>query len=291
MRVFRASEVARAKVNLTLEIKGRRADGYHELQSLVLFADFGDPLSYEPGGNGPRLEIDGPFAAAAEGNGGNLILTAADVFASVTGCEPRGAFHLTKNIPVAAGLGGGSADAAATFRLLVRVHGVPSDPATLIPSARVIGADVPVCLASQPAFMTGIGERLHPLPPVEPVPALLVNPMTPLATRDVFRELGAQPLAAPPAGFTAPELSTPDALLAYARERANDLTPPARRLLPVVGEILDKLEQMPGVRLARLSGSGPTCFALFGRWAEAQAAAGTLAHEHPGWWVQAARLG
>ncbi len=287
-----AVELARAKVNLTLGIKGRRADGYHELESLVLFADFGDRLSYEPGGNRLHLETSGPFAAAAAAfAASNLVLTAAEAFAAVTGCEPRGTFRLTKNIPIAAGLGGGSADTAAAFRLLARMHGTPSDLSALISSARRIGADVPICLASRPALMTGIGEILRPLPPVEPVPALLVNPMQPLATRDVFRALGAQPFVAEPGSFAVPGLSAPCALLAYATERANDLTPPARCLLPVIGEILDVLGQMPGARLARLSGSGPTCFALFSTWAEAQAAAGTLTHEHPGWWVQTARLG
>jgi 4-diphosphocytidyl-2-C-methyl-D-erythritol kinase len=289
--VHPASELARAKVNLTLAIRGRRPDGYHELESLVLFGDFGDRLSYEAGGERLRLETGGPFAEACSGfAASNLVLAAAEAFAAETGHEPRGTFRLIKTIPIAAGLGGGSADAAAAFRILARVYRTPPVLAALIPAARTIGADVPVCLASRPALMTGIGEVLHPLPPVEPVPAVLVNPLQPLATRDVFRELDAPPLATAPRAAALAGLSAPGALLACARERGNDLEAPARRLLPVIGDILDALAQAPGARLARLSGSGPTCFALFDNHTAAQAAAANLACAHPGWWVQVAAL-
>ena len=284
-------EFARAKVNLTLDIKGRRAGGYHELESLVLFADFGDRLVYLGGEGGFSLEVDGPLAGACSAFAAtNLIRTAAEAFAGLTGRTPRGTFRLTKNIPIAAGLGGGSADAAATLRLLAAAHAEPSDLAALAPIARKIGADVPVCLASRAALMTGIGEKLHPLSAVEPVPAVLVNPMLPLATRDVFRELKAAPLPAASEPPVLPVFRDHDGLLAYANERANDLEAPARRLLPVIGNILGELERAPGARLARLSGSGPTCFALFATGAEAQAAAATLARAHPGWWVEATRL-
>jgi 4-diphosphocytidyl-2-C-methyl-D-erythritol kinase len=179
------AEFAAAKINLTLEIKGRRADGYHELESLVMFADFGDRLRLRPGGP-LSVTTGGPFAAALGGD--NLVERAAKAYAAAFGCEADGAFHLVKALPVAAGLGGGSADAAAALRLLMRRHGAPEDLAALLPVAREIGADVPCCLYSQAALMTGIGERLHMLGAVPPIPALLINPLQPLATRDVFRE-------------------------------------------------------------------------------------------------------
>jgi 4-diphosphocytidyl-2-C-methyl-D-erythritol kinase len=281
-------ELAPAKVNLTLEIKGKRQDGYHELESLVLFADFGDRLRYRPGGSF-SLEIGGPFAAAL-GAGDNLIKRAAQAYASAQGGEANGAFDLEKNLPVAAGLGGGSADAAAALRLLRRRHGAPADLAALLPAARSVGADVPCCLYSRAALMTGIGERLHLLQPVPPIPALLVNPMRPLPTGEVFRELAAAPLAETPTPVNAPALASLSDVLAYASARRNDLEPPARRLLPVIDEVLAALAAAPGVLLRRLSGSGPTCFALFAEMAEAEAAAATIAREQPGWWVQPVHL-
>jgi 4-diphosphocytidyl-2-C-methyl-D-erythritol kinase len=286
-------ELARAKLNLTLEIKGKRPDGYHELESLVLFADFGDGLTYEQSDTALQLTVDGPFATACSGfTGHNLVTAAAQAFAAFHGTEPRGVFRLTKNLPVAAGIGGGSADAAAAFRLLAACHAPKTDDiAALIPAARQIGADVPVCLYSRAMLMTGVGEKLHPLAPPPSIPAVLVNPMQPLATRDVFRELAAAPLAAPPPKPPRiPTLADFDALVAYARASRNDLEPPARRLLPVIAEILDALAAAPGAVLARLSGSGPTCFALFADRADAENAATNLQRAHPGWWVRATSL-
>jgi 4-diphosphocytidyl-2-C-methyl-D-erythritol kinase len=282
------AEFAAAKVNLTLEIKGRRADGYHELESLVMFADFGDRLHLRPGGS-LSVTVDGPFAAAL-GDGDNLVERAAKAYAAAFGGEAGGAFHLVKTLPVAAGLGGGSADAAAALRLLMRCYGAPEDLAALLPVAREIGADVPCCLYSQAAFMTGIGERLHRLDALPPIPALLINPLQPLATRDVFRELGAAPLAEADGPLTAPHFKTVADLLHYARGRRNDLEPPALRLLPVIADVLAALTAAPGALLCRLSGSGPTCFALFAEMGEAEAAAAVIAGGHPQWWVQPVRL-
>jgi 4-diphosphocytidyl-2-C-methyl-D-erythritol kinase len=343
-------DIARAKVNLTLEILGRRPDGYHALRSLVAFAHFGDGLSLNPG-KVFSLSVDGPFAAALEG--GNLIQTAAQLYAHAASAsdaataEPVGAFRLTKRIPVAAGLGGGSADAAAALRLLA---GLPSEaprlsapeppsrhyeelprkredeaihpqarrlsvdcftPASpgfagderagdrasihhaLMPLAAKLGADVPACLFSKPAIMTGIGERLHFLSRFPAVPIVLVNPrlpLVPLATAAVFGELRAAPVQATPELDAPAEFAGLDDLTAYARQSRNDLEPPARRLLPIIGAILDRLEACPGARLARLSGSGPTCFALFRTRQEAEAAASALRAEHPDWWIEATTL-
>ena len=324
-------DIARAKVNLTLEIRGRRADGYHELESLVAFTRFGDRLTLEPG-RPFSLDVTGPFASAIEG--GNLIEKAAALHAaeeggpggSVAGGRASlGAFRLEKHIPVAAGLGGGSADAAAALRLLSGHHGDPdalsghheisgglgSGPtattATLRLAAGVegaseglsvqlaiaakLGADVPVCLFSRPAIMTGIGERVSLLAEFPPIPILLVNPRQPLATAAVFRQLAAAPLTAPPASAATPALATIDDVLAYARCRPNDLQGPAERLLPVIGRMLGHLAACPGALLVRLSGSGPTCFALFRTQAEAHAAAAALGADHPQWWIQETTLG
>jgi 4-diphosphocytidyl-2-C-methyl-D-erythritol kinase len=275
--------LAPAKVNLTLEIKGRRSDGYHELSSLVLFADCGDTLSLAPADRW-SLTTEGPFAGAIDG--GNLAERAAGDFADRFGVELRLACRLTKNLPVAAGLGGGSSDAAAMLRLLREYFGVPLKLGELMPLASGLGADVPSCLLGRAVLMTGIGEKLAPLPPIAPIPALLVNPMRPLATREVFRALRAGPLDHRFAPEVTPELPAPDALLAYSRASRNDLEPPAIALMPVIGEVLASLRSLPGVRLARLSGSGPTCFALFGTAAEATAGAETLASTHAEWWIR-----
>jgi 4-diphosphocytidyl-2-C-methyl-D-erythritol kinase len=322
-------DVARAKVNLTLEVRGRRADGYHELESLVAFTRFGDSLTLEPG-RPFSLEVTGPFASAIEC--GNLIEKAAALHAaeevgagcSVAGARPHhGAFRLEKHIPVAAGLGGGSADAAAALRLLSEHHGDPdalsahlaisgglgSDPAATalrlpagvegasdglsaqLAMAAKLGADVPVCLFSRPAIMTGIGERVSLLAEFPPIPIVLVNPRQPLATAAVFRDVAAAPLTAPPASMALPALATIDDVVAYARCRPNDLQAPAERLLPVIGRMLAHLAACPGALLARLSGSGPTCFALFRTQHEAQAAAAALSADCPLWWVQETTLG
>lgn len=320
-------ESAAAKVNLTLEVRGKRPDGYHELESIVFFASFGDELSFTPApatplssaaslttdatrASGKVLHVDGPFAeACAQGGATNLVAVAAGAFARFTGHPASGAFTLTKRIPVAAGLGGGSADAAAALRLLVRASagetGIAKtqaaetaqrpDMAAYIPLAREIGADVPVCLFSRAAMMTGVGERLRHLAPIAPVPAVLVNPMVPLATRDVFRELQAPSLPrscepTPDGMRTPPEFANFDDMLAYARTHPNHLEAPAQRLLPAIGDVLSELANAPGAELARLSGSGPTCFALFRDNAAASAAAEVIAGAHPGWWVCATTL-
>jgi 4-diphosphocytidyl-2-C-methyl-D-erythritol kinase len=304
-------DVARAKVNLTLEIRGRRPDGYHELESLVAFTSFGDVLALDRA-QPLSLQVEGPFARTIEGE--NLIEKAARLYGVLSsdgarehrpsvdaprageGPHPassaaQGAFILDKQIPVAAGLGGGSADAAAALRLL---EGLPEDTrrlSALLPLAAELGADVPVCLFSKAAIMTGIGERLRFLPAFPRLPILLVNPRLPLSTAAVFRELRAGPLSAVSAEQPdPPALGGIDDVIAYAARRRNDLEAPACRLAPVIAAIIERLLVCPGALLARLSGSGPTCFALFRTDREAEDAAAALGTEQPGWWVHAAAL-
>ena len=288
LAVGQVTEHAAAKVNLTLQIRGKRSDGYHEVESLVLFADYGDTLSFESSETF-SLFVDGPFAGALE-RSGNLIEKAALAYAERIGKTASGAFHLTKRLPVAAGIGGGSADAAAAFRLLKRHFGEPGSLSELVLAASKIGADIPACLMSSASIMTGIGEKLHPLPRLEPIPAILVNPMQPLPTAPVFRALVSDPLPDDFVGPEFPRLATSDDVIAYALAGSNDLEPPARSLLPVIDEVLALLEELPGVLLRRLSGSGPTCFAIFGNMHEAEDAVRMIAHKRPEWWVQAARL-
>lgn len=254
-----------------------------------MFADFGDRLEYRPS-DGFSLTIEGPFAGGLD-DGGNLVEKATAAYAESFGVNNGAAFRLVKQLPIAAGLGGGSADAAAALRLLTKANGAPEEISALIPLALSIGADVPCCLFSRAAIMTGIGEQLNPLPPISPIPAVLVNPMRPLPTRDVFSKLNAGPLLEtkpdPPA---LPSLVTLDDVLAYARARGNDLETPACALLPVIREILSILATAPGARLTRLSGSGPTCFALFATPEEAQATAEQIAADHSDWWVRPVAL-
>jgi 4-diphosphocytidyl-2-C-methyl-D-erythritol kinase len=282
------SEQAPAKVNLTLRIRGKRPDGYHEVESLVVCADYGDTLTFQPAG-GFSLTVDGPFAGALDGPD-NLIEKAAFAYARLTGRPAGGAFHLTKRLPVAAGIGGGSADAAAAFRLLRRHYGEPESLTALRPAAKSIGADVPACLISRACFMTGIGEKLASLSGVEPIAAILVNPMQPLPTAPVFRALESAPLPDDFVETEPPRLASLDEILAYAAAHPNDLERPARGILPVIDDVLATLNELPGALLGRLSGSGPTCFALFRDMNEAESAAAEIARARPSWWVKAVRL-
>ncbi|SDF51767.1 4-(cytidine 5'-diphospho)-2-C-methyl-D-erythritol kinase [Bosea robiniae] len=278
---------ARAKVNLDLRVLGRRADGYHELESLVAFAGVGDTLSLDPGAD-LSLTLAGPRSKGLAADDGNLVLRAARSLAAARPGLRLGRFHLVKRLPVASGIGGGSADAAAALRLLARLNGIaPGDP-ILREVATQVGADVSVCLDSRARLMAGIGEKLGPVLRLPPLFGVLVNPGVGVETVGVFRALGlkagevtsearAQNLAAP--------ASAAD-LLGYLATTSNDLAAPAQRGAPVIGEALDRLAALPGCRLARMSGSGATCFALFDDCASSAAAAKALQRERPGWWVK-----
>jgi 4-diphosphocytidyl-2-C-methyl-D-erythritol kinase len=278
-------ERAHAKVNLDLLITGRRADGYHQLDSLVVFVELADRLTFQHRRE-LTLELGGPFAAGLESEGDNLVLRAARALAAHLGRGPGARIVLDKQLPLAAGLGGGSADAAATLRGLGRLWQATLAPGELAAMALRLGADVPVCLASRPVRMRGIGEILEPVPGLPRLDLLLVNPGVPVATAAVFAGLGGRvPEAAP--GHDRP-LDRAD-LAGWLARRPNHLEAPARRLAPVIDEVLAALGAQPGCRLARLSGSGATCFGLFADPAGAAAAAAAIAAARPGWWVRATR--
>lgn len=277
---------AYAKVNLYLHITGRRPDGYHLLDSLVAFADVGDEVVIAPSEQ-MTLEIDGPFAAAL-GGGENLMLSAARALAAVAGRPATAALRLTKRLPVAAGLGGGSADAAAVLRGLNRVWDTGLSIDALREIGGALGADVPVCLESRTVFMAGIGDEIAPAPTLPPVPVLLVNPGVALATADVFaarREAGDRPGRFDEAPADVPALA---GLLA---KRSNGLEAAARSLTPAIGVVLDRLSALPGALLTRMSGSGATCFAVFDDLAAARDADAVLRRSEPRWWTATTRLG
>jgi 4-diphosphocytidyl-2-C-methyl-D-erythritol kinase len=270
-------EAARAKVNLDLCIAGRRADGYHELDSVVVFGPAADRLIFRPA-PALRLEVTGRFAGALEAEADNLVLRAARRLAGLAGIPPDVAITLEKNLPVAAGLGGGSADAAATLRGLDRLWRLGLSVAELMPVAQGLGADVPVCLLSRPARMRGIGERLEPLDGLPEWHLLLVHPAVPCPTGRVFAELG----AIPPQRW--PEDPAGD-WLGWLRSRANHLEAPACRLVPRIRDTLGAISRQKGCRLARMSGSGAACFGLFEDARAMAMAEAAIAIDHPGWWL------
>jgi len=284
-------EYAPAKVNLTLRVIGRRADGYHELESLVAFADISDRLSLVPGAE-LALAVSGPNATQAGGSADNLVLKAARALAALVPSLALGAFDLEKNLPVAAGIGGGSTDAAAALRLLACANALAPDDPRLYEAARLTGADVPVCVAARPRLMHGIGEKLSAPLVLPALPAVLVNPGTALATKDVFA--GWVKAKQPAAPFDLAALAKAERyeeLLRLLELQDNDLEAAAIALAPVIAAVLAALRALPGCGLARMSGSGSTCFALFSSKAEAAAGEKILSGKHPHWWVRACALG
>ena len=284
------AELACAKVNLSLRVHGRRPDGYHELESLVAFAGgcAVDRVTLVPGGP-LRLEVGGPGSGSLTDIQANLIIRAAEAALRLCPSLTLGAFQLEKHLPVAAGLGGGSADAAAALRLIRRANPAEAGSIDWLALAASIGADVPVCMASRVSRMAGIGERIEPFPDLPPVWAVLANPGVALATRDVFQALGAPPLNSvrPVRARTYDGLP---ALIVGLRDLPNDLEATAKRLCPVVADVCAALIRLDGSLLARMSGSGPTCFALFATAGAAAAAARSLRSAEPRWWVEAAPL-
>lgn len=268
---------------------GRRADGFHELRSLVAFAGVGDTVELTPQ-DGLDLRVEGPFAAALDG--GNLVVEAAEaVRAQVPGLT-LGRFRLVKTLPVAAGIGGGSADAAASLRLIARANEGRLTEAAALALAPRLGSDVAVCLGSAPALITGRGEIVTPVRGFPACGVVLANPGVELSTADVYGALDAAPLEgapgdAPPLDF-AGEFAR---LMDYAGQRGNDLEPVAARLAPEVGKALAALRRLDGAGLVRVSGSGATCFAVFATPRAALRAATVLAHDEPDWWITASMLG
>lgn len=282
---------APAKINLTLHILGRRDDGYHELESLVVFSGAGDTLSFSPGG-ALSLDVSGPTAPAAGAGDDNLVLRAARNLAERIDGLTLGAFRLEKRLPVAAGIGGGSSDAAAALRLLARANRLKADDPRLYEAARVTGSDVPVCLAGRARMMRGAGETLGPALRLPLLPAVLVNPGVPVETRPVFARLGLQPgerveaAAHPIIGDGGSALE----LLALLSRGRNDLEDPACLQAPVIVDALAVLRAARGCKFARMSGSGATCFALFSTPHAAAKAARAIRTQHPEWWVKTAAL-
>jgi 4-diphosphocytidyl-2-C-methyl-D-erythritol kinase len=271
------TETAYAKLNLALHVRRREPDGYHAIETLFVFCEDGDRLELT---DQPSLSVEGPFAVELGDAEDNLVLRAARGFAERFGGAPAG-FRLDKRLPVAAGLGGGSADAAAALRLLCRRDGIPLDDPSVTMLARQLGADVPACLISRPVRGTDRGDVLTSL---EGVPAgmaaLLVNPLLPLSTAAVFRAWD---------GIDRGALAEGEAMTA-ARTGRNDLEQPARSLCPAIGTVLATMAAQPGVELVRMSGSGATCFGLFSDAASCEIAAESLRAAQPGWWVLPTRL-
>ena len=285
-RVWRAP----AKVNLTLHILGRRADGYHDLDSIVSFAGCGDLLAFEAG---PKLalSLDGATAETAGPTEDNLVLKAARLLQERVSGLRVGRFHLRKSLPVAAGLGGGSSDAAAALRALARENALALDDPRLKEAARACGADVLVCLDPRARVMTGIGDAVGPALATPPLYAVLVNPRVAIATPAVFARLGlakgertgAGPSPGLPRGGKAEEII---ASLLYGR---NDMQEAAQEIAPIVGDVLAALDER-GALLARMSGSGATCFGLFTDRDASLSAAAALAQTHPAWWIRPTTL-
>jgi 4-diphosphocytidyl-2-C-methyl-D-erythritol kinase len=282
---------APAKVNLTLRVTGRRADGYHDIESLVAFADLCDQLSLTPSDR-LALAVVGPGAGQTGADADNLVLKAARAFAMRVAGIKLGAFRLEKNIPVAAGLGGGSADAAAALRLLAQANNLATDDSRLIEAAGATGADVPVCLDPRPRLMRGIGDILSAPLPLPRLFAVLANPGVALPTKLVFArwQRSADP-AQPVDSAALTRMQNEERLLDWLASQPNDLEAPAIALAPAIADVLAAMRVLPGCRLARMSGSGATCFALFSSAAESTAAAKILCAKFPQWWIAETMLG
>ena len=283
------TEAAPAKINLALHVTGRRPDGYHSLEMLVAFAEVGDELE-ATSAKKDSLSIAGPFAAGLGNGETNLVLRALSAFRQRwPGALPDGlALRLAKNLPIAAGLGGGSADAAAALRLFAAMADTDIGFADLLDLSRGLGADVPMCLYSRPAEVRGIGEIVLPLKHFPACHIVLVNPLVPVVTADVFRRLERRDNPGLP--DVGDPLMRPAQLGLWLDETRNDLESPAIAMVPAIGDLIDRLDGASGCILSRMSGSGATVFGLFGSSAQAHQAAHDLRETWPGYWVAAAPL-
>ena len=285
-----AREAAPAKINLALHVTGRRADGYHTIETLAVFTAFGDTVAVAAG-DGAALEVEGPFAGALAGtpSADNLALRALAAFTAASGRATTARLQLTKRIPVAAGLGGGSADAAATLRLMERTGAAGVGAARLAAIAGALGADVPMCLMSKPLVARGTGETIAPVAAMPALAVVLVHPGVPVSTRDVFAARQGPfggPLPALPARFG-------DAadVAAWLKSTRNDLSGPAARVAPQAAEAADLLATLDTCRFARMSGSGAAAFGIFATAADAELAAARIGKARPGWWTTATVTG
>lgn len=277
------TEIAFAKINLALHVRARRADGYHEIESLFAFAGHGDVLTAEARSDGTvSLAIDGPFAAGLQAGPGNLVLRAVDALKRRHDVTSGANIRLTKNLPIASGIGGGSADAAAALRLLSRLWRLDVSIDKFLPIAAALGSDVPACLVSRTLMGTGRGEALdlRTIDGLAGMPLLLVNPRKGLSTASVFANWDRQDRG--------PLVAT--TLTGIITEGRNDLQAPAIALLPEIADVLIALKQIDGLHLARMSGSGATCFALVQDEAALDRAACALAQARPDWWIMTSRI-
>ena len=279
---------APAKVNLYLHVLTLRPDGYHDVDSLIVFAGVFDEIEASPAAR-PRLTLTGPFARQLDAvdRDANLVVLAARALASSSGVDAGAALVLHKNLPVAAGLGGGSSDAAATLRALRELWGLDVSESDLRAVAKGLGADVPACLGHSPVYAGGIGDVLDPAPALPDAWFVLVNPGVPLATAEVFRRHG--PARSVAARFHDPPADAA-ALADLLSRRSNDLEAAAVRLAPAVADVIDALRGLDGCLLARMSGSGATCFGLFADADAATSAAAEVAAARPAWWVREGRM-
>jgi 4-diphosphocytidyl-2-C-methyl-D-erythritol kinase len=278
--------LARAKVNLYLHVVGKRADGYHLLDSLIVFAESGDEIAVAAAED-LSLFIDGPFGAGLDAGPSNLVLRAAEGLRNLAGVKHGAAIRLTKNLPIASGIGGGSADAAATLVALMDLWQVKPDRTALYQLAEKLGADVPVCLDGHPSFVGGIGEDIQPAGQLPPAHILLVNPLVETPTPAVFKARSGD--FSPAARWDRPPKTAQD-LADFLVTRKNDLTAPAITVAPVVADVLSAIAATKNCLLSRLSGSGATCFGIFENAATAEAARQQIKTRHPNWWAVAAKI-
>lgn len=285
---------AHAKVNLFLHVGDRRPDGYHNLVSLVAFAEYGDEVTADSS-NTLTMHVTGPFAGETPHDDSNIMLKAAKALREYAARSGQGdaaslgaALHLTKNLPPASGIGGGSADAAATLHLLNRLWRLHLSPVALAQIGVKLGADLPVCLSGQTALMRGLGEIVEPLASLPTIPIVLVNPGVPVSTPEIFRRLTIRTGHTPP--DLPPRFANVQALATFLRTTHNDLAAPARVLAPEIAQVLTALNDTPACLLSRMSGSGATCFALYESQGDATNAATLLKTTHPNWWIRATTL-
>ncbi|HYD17679.1 MAG TPA: 4-(cytidine 5'-diphospho)-2-C-methyl-D-erythritol kinase [Patescibacteria group bacterium] len=277
---------APAKLNLFLHITGKRADGFHLLQSVMVFVDVGDRLEFAPHDT-LFLDVDGPFAADMPPANDNLIYRAAQLLAQEYRTHMRGAVRLTKNLPVASGIAGGSSDSAAGLRGFARLWGLPDEHDRLMRLAQNLGADVPACFIGKPVWAEGIGEKMMRLPEMPQMHFVLANPMVPTPTPEVFKRYRER--FSPPIQFSG-RRKTMHEWIADLKIYRNDLTEAAMQVTPAIRDVLQALEHTPNCRLARLSGSGATCFGMYDSAEAAMAAVNKLKQLQPGWWIAPANL-
>jgi 4-diphosphocytidyl-2-C-methyl-D-erythritol kinase len=283
-------EIAAAKVNLTLKIFGRRPDGYHQLKSLVAFAGISDLVEFRPGAV-PKITVEGPFAGDIDGE--NLVMRAANAVRLTRPDFATGTFRLIKRLPVAAGLGGGSADAGAALRALMQANGRQSATFDWLRLARNLGADVAVCLTQRASFITGIGDIVTPAPHLPELSIVIANPGIHLPTTAVYGALNAPPLGRPAVDerdTLMDPIGTVDQLIEYLKNTPNDLEATAFRLVPEISEVKAALASQDGCLIARLTGSGSSCFGLFRDLRSANTAERRIADSQPGWWIRASLI-